>query len=128
MTRSRGACGLHVVVTLKDKTMNNNTKHTPGPWSTGKTCVSIPAVFGKDGNQAICLFGIDDFKLANHEANSCLIAAATELLEALEECRILLEFLPLEYVHKDRLTTMEYSPDGALAMARAAIAKAKGEA
>lgn len=47
------------------------------------------------------------------------------LMEALEECRKLLEFLPLEYVHKDRYQPIKYSPDGALAMAQAALSTAR---
>lgn len=71
---------------------------------------------------------IEGYDNKEGKANANLIAAAPELLEALEECRKLLEFLPLEYVHKDRPECpIVYSEDGALAKARAALAKAKGE-
>jgi hypothetical protein len=55
------------------------------------------------------------------KANARLIAAAPELLEALQECVELLEFLSPE-------VRGGYSPDGAYAKANSAIAKALGGA
>ena len=60
-------------------------KHTQGPWKLGKTCVGIPAVFGPDRNQAICLLGLKDgHALENAEANGPLLATAPELLALVE--------------------------------------------
>lgn len=89
------------------------SKHTPGPWVkkgihwTGKNneivFVSNGPAFGSES----------DFESA--KANARLIAAAPELLEALEDlCECILE-------------TRGPSATLALKSARAAIAKAKGE-
>lgn len=51
-----------------------------------------------------------------------------ELLDALDSCAALLDAMPNFYVSKETGSKIEYSPDGALAKARAAIAKARGEA
>lgn len=48
-----------------------------------------------------------------------------ELAEALNGCVELLEFLPLEYFHKRSGDALLYSDDGALAVAKKTLAKAK---
>ena len=64
------------------------TTHTPGPWgievstNMGHT-VRVVAKVGRDGiGDDICRLG--DVTKPGHEANARLIAAAPELLEALE--------------------------------------------
>ena len=74
-------------------------RHTPGPW-------------GKNG-QTVLVRGISWLGFANYEnreatANARLIAAAPDLLDAVEDA--------LPHVHNDRVTDMM----------RAAIAKARG--
>ena len=93
-------------------------QHTPGPWSIDPEGSIAVTIEGGNGEPICDVYG------ANKEADAYLIAAAPDLLEALEECRKLLEFLPLEYVHKGRFDPLTHSPDGALAKAIAAIAKA----
>jgi hypothetical protein len=56
-----------------------------------------------------------------------LLEAAPELLAAVRECCELLEFLRLDYIHKGTGAEIEYSEDGALQKARAAIARATGD-
>lgn len=82
-------------------------KHTPGPWyvssyEDGWTCIRdrLNAIIAK--------------MVLNNEANAYLMAAATDLLEALEALERQ-SGLPLEY------------NDPARIKARTAIAKAKGE-
>jgi hypothetical protein len=61
-----------------------NTKHTPGPW---RTDVSDPAFVNYDvrtDDTIICTMGIE-MPTEEEAANARLIAAAPELLEALED-------------------------------------------
>ena len=89
-------------------------QHTPGPWHIGGKPQS-PIIFGSDG------FAVADatvfhgtFKEGQTEANANLIAAAPDLLEALETASWLLA---------------DISPDGLVKQkVDAAIAKAKGGA
>lgn len=105
------------------------SKHTPGPWVVGSTtnhgqCVYIDAPKGDAGlcysswSGIACAYGSDDDKEAGREiaaANAHLIAAAPELLEALEYC---LDCLGDEFA----------LPADCQNNARAAIAKARSEA
>jgi hypothetical protein len=91
--------------------------HTPGPWGYEKYCGTVRVFYdiGR-GTRPICkLIGEDE------EANAHLIAAAPELLEALQSLTLYVE----------QLETVVYAPDDAgthesVENARAAIAKAKG--
>lgn len=58
-------------------------KHTPGPWKCRRTFGGSLDLFGEDGARVI----LSNFFLINQEPNSRLIAAAPELLEALQACR-----------------------------------------
>lgn len=97
------------------------TKHTPAPWHWGtdpQKIFSEPYLFGSD-NSVICHFGDDDtYYPSNGEppnkADSLLIAAAPELLAALE---YMLEFCP----------SIDPQGEEAHNRARAAIAKATGQ-
>lgn len=108
--------------------MNNETKHTPGPWFLSESdhnnsdisTPDRPSVLAPDHNTApwhICRM---DHGCPNVEANARLIAAAPELLDALKLC------LPILY----RLDAIRHLTDQefpALDAARAAIAKATGK-
>ncbi len=95
----------------------SETKHTPGPWEFDGEYVWADAVRGyvADPNTEDMTSGRGLAKLEAPEmikANGRLIAAAPELLEALQDA--------LEYLQ-------HHLPEEALASHRAAIAKATGE-
>lgn len=101
----------------------SNAKHTPGPWridraiayDDGDNGMSAVSISGDGwGEFAKCLVKFDDEDPPEGQANARLIAAAPDLLSALER---------LEMV--SGLALM--SDDPARMAARAAIAKAKGE-
>lgn len=101
----------------------SKAQHTPGPWHV-VTCVEddpttryIDDAPGEDGERGYYLAEVEHYDLQELEANARLIAAAPELLEALE-----------------RIVSINGSTKGAQSLvdefkhiARAAIAKAKGE-
>lgn len=92
-------------------------KHTPGPWFiTGTMTKYVEARIGGGLIQEVASCGpteADNGYGEQQAANARLIAAAPDLLEALE---ILVE-----------LAGTGCNIDGTIAMAKAAIAKAKGE-
>jgi hypothetical protein len=87
------------------------SKHTPGPWEV-YTPMSSDSTFGIDGphGEAVIFFGRDKENGIYSIHNARLIAAAPELLEALQQ------------LCADELHTQEKWDN-----ARAAIAKATGE-
>lgn len=99
------------------------SKHTPGPWHV------VP--YGDGDSLVVCSDEAGDFRIAFMatmigpeeidgpiRANARLIAAAPELLEALEMC--------LQWIEDDEAA--HGRPFGAGNLARRAISKAKGEA
>lgn len=97
----------------------NETNHTPGPWHVVKTC--DPSALW---HLAICgLRSTTDTRtttiamIRDSEANARLIAAAPELLEALEALVV------QEDWHGE-----DVPPESPIGKARAAIAKARGQA
>ena len=96
-----------------------NAKHTPGPWNAiaGKLGFFINRV----NQQSIAVTCIDSWQTEEeHEANARLIAAAPELLAALQAF--------VEQATKVSGFPQAYEPYvGALVVARAAIARAAGE-
>ena len=92
------------------------SNHTPGPWKANFAISGSVYIFGGDRNFA-CVF--DEWRdESNQEANANLIAAAPDLLEALEELLSLCQ--RQEDFHDDG--------DGCMfERASAAIAKARGE-
>ena len=92
------------------------TTHTPGHWAYEHATKTIRA---RPSNY--WLASMDSFDGAVcHEANARLIAAAPDLLAALEDLATSISF------HADKC--MIFEPDNEhLVSARAAIAKAKGE-
>ena len=104
--------------------MNSKVEHTPGPWRIQDTYDGTIPVDGwsEEGEESIeiCRVSLDNETEATQSANAALIAAAPELLAALEAIaggHVMAgrEFSALECIH-------EYQK-----IARAAIAKAKGE-
>lgn len=83
-----------------------NTKHTPGPWKWIGNPSGAVEIFASDGSNV---------RLINQVANARLIAAAPELLAALESAMGML---------KGHRETPER--EARYEFARAAIAKAKG--
>ena len=90
-------------------------KHTPGPWKIKKDLGGYLDLFGEDGDKIL----ISKFRLINQEANAALIAAAPDLLRALE---------PIANAEKDpTLKGYWRVTDLFVETALVAIAKAKGE-
>jgi len=102
-------------------------KHTPGPWNaainmvygnppafTPNICIQ-PVVMGSPVNRSIAK--IPRSGLEYSEANALLIAAAPDLLDALESALMALS----GYTHQNQITNK------ALAKGFEAIAKSKGE-
>jgi len=102
-----------------------STKHTPRPWKVGKGSFVIadsPAP-GIHGSNMIEHYGGHLICESVSEANAHLIAAAPDLLEALEKCLYIIGH------PKDEPETLWRTDDeinDAYMQARAAIAKAKG--
>lgn len=92
------------------------SKHTPGPWSKKAIAAILRNASKHDGNW-LEECGEDEYIPDQNDA--ALIAVVPELLEALEELSLLM----------DDVRNGEYTPDHLTTQpARAAIAKAKGEA
>lgn len=95
-------------------------KGTPGPWTADKTSRAVGPI-SRDDDQSygmvIPVAWVEfDQEVEIQESNQNLIAAAPELLEALQRCEEILSEIPLEVRHVEDLL---YS--------RAAINKALGE-
>lgn len=102
--------------------LQNESRHTPGTYITNKQFMGI-SIIGA-GKQ---LAWIPELVDVPHDANAQLFAAAPELLEALRENMELLDWF-LEATGDDDTMHDRVKVHVALAQARAAIAKAKGEA
>lgn len=103
------------------------SKHTPGPWK--KYDSAFPQFFVTTDGKDICKVSSEDVSMLEAEANARLIAAAPDLIEALEKM--------VEYAHqysgRERsqsaaMEIVETPISDDVAAARAAIAKARGEA
>lgn len=92
-----------------------NTKHTPGPWRIGGGWAGHPAsIIAGEGDEARHLAE----RVSSVDAQ--LMAAAPELLAALEHLRMTVENLP-------NTTVARRDIGAALLVANTAIARAKGE-
>lgn len=92
--------------------MSTNSRHTPGPWTVDEP----HQIWSEKAREYVAITQVEDFETLPRdqvEANARLIAAAPELLDALEEC------LSCEFAVTDKQ---------AIAKARVAIAKATGSA
>jgi hypothetical protein len=91
-------------------------EHTPGPWYYVKDNKNRFSIYAKDVDgtiKPITGWG----RITQNEANACLIAAAPELLEALE---VLLAWANIQDHHSEQARQIRDK-------AGAAIAKANGE-
>ena len=88
--------------------------HTPGPWFAVQNSAGMWDVNVKDSDygQTVSSCGPNRYIDGDAKSNACLIAAAPELLEA------------LEYIATDPDYT---NPEAMVRIAREAIAKARGE-
>ena len=99
------------------------SKYTPGPWRwsdehQARDLSDTWSLIGSDGYGILSCDGKCNSPNELNRADASLIAAAPELLEALEELSLLM----------DDVRNGEYTPDHLTTQpARAAIAKAKGE-
>ncbi len=92
------------------------SKHTPGPWIFEERVAGFDILAPESVYYVAEYLGVDCGVIDNI-ADACLIAAAPELLEALEE-------IVKEYCENpDNGRTLRWAIDGA----KEAIAKAKGE-
>ncbi len=102
--------------------MSKQDKHTPGPWDFH--CDAVPewavqtTVYGQTGDRVAVVF--------DREANVPLIAAAPDLLAALDGILWSMEFEQRVNGKLDPNRTTFDFPRG-IEIARAAIAKARGE-
>jgi hypothetical protein len=98
--------------------------HTPGPWEAIRIGGELTgSVFA--GKKRICSGICDDVRLVKEaEANSALIEAAPDMLEALEEVVALTENLP---VCPFCSCVLDHRPECLSHEIEAAIRKARGE-
>jgi hypothetical protein len=102
------------------------SKHTPGPWFAnlkyGNYAVYSQQLIDDDDGDGWepCICELDSDEPVNHEANARLIAAAPELLTALQD---IANYTPEKYT--DPTTALQILRENAN-IARAAIAKATG--
>ncbi|WP_238908144.1 hypothetical protein [Achromobacter ruhlandii] len=106
------------------------TKHTPGPWSTHLVDSTVVVIPRRPFPQQISTLGHSEVADEEDYANARLIAAAPELLAALEDCQTALEWAIEQGGGPDcehEAGVCFCNENNALNYARAAIAKAKGE-
>ena len=95
--------------------MENTAKHTPGPWVITKDHAKAYAFIRPIDGEHSPIATIEWTDSGSIEANAALVAAAPDLLAALELCERALEVRDAE------------AEEFAAKNARAAIAKARGE-
>ena len=101
--------------------MEQKAAHTPGPWNCNRSSASgYDIVCSENSPTDVCVISRRDKTTGEIDANARLIAAAPELLAALETAYMaLIGYLP---AHRNDVT------DAAIGAASAAITKATGEA
>jgi hypothetical protein len=111
--------------TTKEKTMN--AEHTPGPWQRDRASGLKCDVRAENGRKVALTWGLgcgDNYRekyRAECDANAHLIAAAPELLEAMESAR-------RDYIDKHGIAIPEEQGNYPLLVKmNSAIAKAKGD-
>jgi len=104
--------------------MNNRNKHTPGPWIVSdETRENFVWILDENSDTGVCMVHTDTDSKDESDANARLIAAAPELLEALES---MLDYLKRQAKENSR---REWALHNAHAeFMRNAIAKATGGA
>lgn len=105
--------------------MNEQTKHTPGPWVLSLVCggnyTLLPESHKKHPSHAIA--SIHENHGERNAANAALIAAAPELLEAAKFALSLLEISEVYFAAERQAGAGKSTED----LIRAAIAKAEGK-
>lgn len=105
----------------------NEPKYTPGPWKAGLIGGPSglrPAIYGEKHGEQIADMSADLIPEDENNANARLIAAAPELLEALQA---LFEHCAMTHKHWGENSNLKES-NAAQEAARAAISKALGDA
>ena len=99
------------------------SKHTPGPWEVldDECCTSVVIEYGD-----ICDIVQDDRPEAENLANARLIAAATEMLEALEMAQFIID-LGKCTESQDAICLCFCNYDKMVDMVEGALKKARGE-
>lgn len=100
------------------------SNHTPGPWKYEATTKTI-----RSKTENYWLATMDSWEGAvDHAANARLIAAAPDLLAALEGCLALMKRHGIwNLIHDKPIVRAQFDQLVAVINAREAIAKAKGE-
>lgn len=96
-----------------------NTQHTPGPWVNGGPQCATIATKAEGGNlgERVAIVFDDEISLGDAKANARLIAAAPELLAALQAM--------LGAAHESPVMCEDNA--ATIAQARAIVSKARGE-
>lgn len=92
----------------------SNSKHTPGPWYVGETRCIYSKLQTVDGTYVEPLIAQCTKLTTSADANAALIAAAPEMLEALERIEVMLQ------------SNKDAESDFLLTLIQPAISKAKG--
>lgn len=112
-----------------------SARHTPGPWHATASCEGLPltrigyamrGVGGGYDSHCIALLSVSQGSDEQTNANARLIAAAPELLEALQALHAICRDCDLEEGQQERPTEEQYV--AAMERAEAAIAAATGSA
>lgn len=104
----------------------NNAKHTPGPWTHRQAYTTgepVEQVIQRGTEVLSSVHDLGNDRRDEHDANARLIAAAPELLEALET----IADVPLKGEEGAGRGLDRHDASGFIRIARAAIAKATGE-
>lgn len=121
------------MTSLSSKQGSQPAKHTPGPWRVARDNYGITRIWGMDGEgddagecDIACAEGDGSIPPERREANSRLIAAAPDLLEALEVATLELHEANLAIRNRNQMRNPELTI-AAEQKAKAAISKALGE-
>ena len=101
--------------------------HTPGPWKVDENHKGFVNIRRDVDFYTSDIATVWDFYAENYESNAHLIAAAPEMLEALEEVVALTENLPVCPFCGAVKEVQKHSPDCLSHEIEAAIRKARGE-
>jgi hypothetical protein len=102
------------------------SKHTEGPWRLDGFKNLVQSI-SNEGISIRCCVSIPNYKHPEAEANAQLIAAAPELLEALELAESILSKIPYSHIAKAHATSSIACNTAPESFIRATIDKAKGE-
>lgn len=109
------------------ETETNETKHTPGPWDIHGDFKEIHPLVDEDGLKVIADIDPDNTHLEESKANAALIAAAPDMLEALQYAKEALKDIMGASDNGECYSAKELNNifGYVVEKARAAIAKAK---